>query len=517
MSRLFYAWEFGANLGHIAALLPFGRALRDKGYTLDWAVTQTGPAARLLQREGFGWLQAPVMPEVRREGPPLSYADILLRFGYADAEDLLGLVVAWRELLKLTGTRLVLADHAPTAVLAAQTLDIPVMLFSNGFTVPPRMRPLPNMRPWNDVPVETLLALEDVALASVNKVLTGFGKSRLDALWQIFAVAEETMITYPELDHYDNRGPARYWGSLPNASIGIAPPGLPSAGGASLPIASQNTHCEAMVAALHAAGQPTVIYLPGASDAFKSKWQAPHLIFSPQPADLGLVAQDVNMAVTYSSLATTTAFLFAGKPLLLLPSHLEQFLLAKRVTELGAGVLVNPEQADVDLLAALRSVLTTPALTENAQAFAAKYAAFSAGAGTWQSGAPRRGIVSSHPFRESKQGNASMISRLTGMLLEKNPPLVTIDVQGIGYEVGVPMSTFYNLPATGERTSLYTHFVVREDGQYLYGFLTDAEREAFGQSLRFPGLALVLRWPYFRGFPLGNCPRLSPCRRPAGW
>jgi UDP:flavonoid glycosyltransferase YjiC (YdhE family) len=377
MSRLFYAWEFGANLGHIAAFLPFGRALRDKGYTLDWAVTQTGPAARLLQREGFGWLQAPVMPEVRREGPPLSYADILLRFGYADAEDLLGLVVAWRELLKLTGTRLVLADHAPTAVLAAQTLDIPVMLFSNGFTVPPRMRPLPNMRPWNDVPVETLLALEDVALASVNKVLTGFGKSRLDALWQIFAVAEETMITYPELDHYDNRGPARYWGSLPNASIGIAPP-WPAVSGRRIfaYLRPETPHCEAMVAALHAAGQPTVIYLPGASDAFKSKWQAPHLIFSPQPADLGLVAQDVDMAVTYSSLATTTAFLFAGKPLLLLPSHLEQFLLAKRVTELGAGVLVNPEQADVDLLAALRSVLSTPALTENAQAFAAKYAAF---------------------------------------------------------------------------------------------------------------------------------------------
>ncbi len=97
-----------------------------------------------------------------------------------------------------------------------------------------------------------------------------------------------------------------------------------------------------------------------------------------------------------------------------------------------------------------------------------------------------------------------MISRLTGMLLEKNPPLVTIDVQGIGYEVGVPMSTFYNLPATGERTSLYTHFVVREDGQYLYGFLTDAEREAFRQLLKISGVGPRIALAVLSGLSVGE-------------
>ena len=60
-----------------------------------------------------------------------------------------------------------------------------------------------------------------------------------------------------------------------------------------------------------------------------------------------------------------------------------------------------------------------------------------------------------------------MIGRLTGTLLEKNPPQVLVDVHGVGYEVDVPMSTFYNLPATGEKITLLTHFVVREDGQFL--------------------------------------------------
>jgi holliday junction DNA helicase RuvA len=81
-----------------------------------------------------------------------------------------------------------------------------------------------------------------------------------------------------------------------------------------------------------------------------------------------------------------------------------------------------------------------------------------------------------------------MIGRLTGILLEKNPPLITLDVHGVGYEVGVPMSTFYNLPGVGERVSLFTHMVVREDGQFLYGFLTDDERATFRQLLKISGI-----------------------------
>lgn len=81
-----------------------------------------------------------------------------------------------------------------------------------------------------------------------------------------------------------------------------------------------------------------------------------------------------------------------------------------------------------------------------------------------------------------------MIGRLTGILLEKHPPQVLVDVAGVGYEVDVPMSSFYNLPAVGERVSLVTHFVVREDAQQLFGFLTQKEREAFRALIRISGV-----------------------------
>ena len=81
-----------------------------------------------------------------------------------------------------------------------------------------------------------------------------------------------------------------------------------------------------------------------------------------------------------------------------------------------------------------------------------------------------------------------MIGRLNGVLLEKTPPLVLLDVNGVGYECEVPMSTFYNLPATGERAVLLTHFVVREDAQLLYGFGSERERSAFRRLLKVNGV-----------------------------
>jgi len=81
-----------------------------------------------------------------------------------------------------------------------------------------------------------------------------------------------------------------------------------------------------------------------------------------------------------------------------------------------------------------------------------------------------------------------MIGRLTGVIAEKSPPLVLIDVNGVGYEVDVPMSTFYNLPALGERTTLLTHFVVREDAQILFGFGSIEERATFRQLIKISGV-----------------------------
>jgi holliday junction DNA helicase RuvA len=87
------------------------------------------------------------------------------------------------------------------------------------------------------------------------------------------------------------------------------------------------------------------------------------------------------------------------------------------------------------------------------------------------------------PKRKTK-----MIGRITGILLEKNPPQVLVDAAGVGYEIDVPMSTFYGLPKVGDKVALFTHLVTREDAQLLYGFATEGERVTFRTLIKVSGV-----------------------------
>jgi Holliday junction DNA helicase RuvA len=97
-----------------------------------------------------------------------------------------------------------------------------------------------------------------------------------------------------------------------------------------------------------------------------------------------------------------------------------------------------------------------------------------------------------------------VIGRLEGRLLEKNPPQVLVDAGGVGYEVDVPMSTFYNLPDIGANVALFTHLVVREDAHLLFGFATEAERKVFRQLLKVSGVGARTALAVLSGLSVGD-------------
>ena len=100
-----------------------------------------------------------------------------------------------------------------------------------------------------------------------------------------------------------------------------------------------------------------------------------------------------------------------------------------------------------------------------------------------------------------------MIGRISGTLLEKNPPQVLLDAHGVGYEIDVPMSTFYNLPDLGGKVMLFTHLVVREDAHLLFGFATDAERKVFRQLLKVSGVGARTALAVLSGMSVGDLAR----------
>jgi len=97
-----------------------------------------------------------------------------------------------------------------------------------------------------------------------------------------------------------------------------------------------------------------------------------------------------------------------------------------------------------------------------------------------------------------------LIGRLSGKLAAKNPPQVLVDVGGVAYELDVPMSSFYALPATGESVTLFTHLVVREDAHTLYGFVTVEERTAFRQLIRISGIGARTALAVLSGLSVGE-------------
>ena len=108
-----------------------------------------------------------------------------------------------------------------------------------------------------------------------------------------------------------------------------------------------------------------------------------------------------------------------------------------------------------------------------------------------------------------------MIGRLSGLLVAKNPPQVMVDAGGVGYELDVPMSTFYNLPATGEMVVLLTHLVVREDAHILFGFATEEERSAFRKLIRISGVGARTALSVLSGLSVGDLAQAVATQDPA--
>jgi UDP:flavonoid glycosyltransferase YjiC (YdhE family) len=373
-ARFFYAWELGSSLGHFGTFEPVAERLRQHGHEVSFAVRETH-ACRLLLDDRFAWLQAPRVEAIAGAAAPISYADILAGVGYSSPAVLAGLVVAWRTLMQLVRPQLVFADHAPTAILAARTLGIPIMLFGSGFAAPPMRAPFPAMRPWEPVADHVLAVRERAVLGTINTVLAQLRAAPLVRLADLFAVAETALLTLPELDHYAGRGAARYWGLLARRSGPVpAPVAWPAAPGPRVYayIRHAPAVAAAILAAIHASGCAGIVYYPDWNAAIEAP---PGVTIVTAPVDIGQVACEADIGIAHG-ISTLGAFLMAGKPVLSVACHLEQYLVGVRMAQLGAGLAVRADGDTAAIGAALRQLIADPAFTRKARAFAARYAAF---------------------------------------------------------------------------------------------------------------------------------------------
>lgn len=377
MANLLYTWELGGELGHISQALSLALAARARGHELILALRDVSRAESVLEGHGVTYLQAPVwLPHV--EGiprPPVNYTEMLFQIGYLDTNGLLGIIKAWRALYTLTKPALVIADHAPTALLAALSMGIPRTMRSTGFFSPPRTSPFPSMRPWLNIPHQRLADGEHAVLQKINQALSKLGTAPLQRIADLFpAPEEEFMLSFAELDHYSSRENTEYLGTTLSIASGVTPV-WPDGSGKKLfaYLKPHYAHIEKALEQLANSGARVLIYAGALPQATISRYESTRLKFSKAPFDIVTASKQCDAAVCHAGHGTVSAMLLAGKPVLLLPMQLEQFLLGRRVVDLGAGLLIDQNIFDKDSIGKLRQLLENERLYERARAFAEKY------------------------------------------------------------------------------------------------------------------------------------------------
>ncbi len=380
MSRILLAWELGTGFGHLGPFLGLVPKLLERGHELHVAAREIVAADKALKGMPITLHQAPLCLNTYRglQEPPLNYAEILMRFGYLEPAMLQAMLGAWRTLIRTTGADVLVADHAPTALLAARGLGVARAVIGSPFNVPPAANPTPGMRPWLSVPAARLADSDRRVLEVVNSVVPGV--ERLGALHEIFSGSARFFSGVPELDPHGARNAGDYLG-LQSQSTGSDLPKWPTEGEARVfaYLHADYRHLERALQALATSKARVLVHVLGGNAALEQRFRGASLNFAPQLLDFSRVVAECALCVCHGNVGTTLGMLQGGRPVLVLPKHLEHFLLGRAVERSGAGRVIDPDEAEPDIAAALQRMLADPAYAQQARTLAGRYSGESVG------------------------------------------------------------------------------------------------------------------------------------------
>lgn len=376
--RILVAWELGGGWGHIARVAPLARGLLERGHEVLLAAPDS---ARLVARiPGAAALPLPAVarPPTPLVAPTATFADILANAGWHSDDELRRLTAAWLDLYDRVAPDLLLIDYGPTALLAAQARPLRRVLLADGFTAPPDVTPLPNLlpdAPPGAPPPADSAAREEALRARADAWLVDHGAPSLERLAALFTRVDLRLLaTWPELDHNGARRGAEYRGVW-NERFGGAPEWPQGEGPRVVAYLKEFPALDALLHLLRRSGLPVLACLSQSDAARRAAHAAPNLHLTDAPFDLERAGADADLAILNGGHGATATLLRTGTPILQIPLRLEQFLVARRVVEMGAGQVAAHNAPD-QLARGLQRLLTELEYTRAAAAFAARHAAY---------------------------------------------------------------------------------------------------------------------------------------------
>jgi UDP-N-acetylglucosamine:LPS N-acetylglucosamine transferase len=379
MGKVAFCWELGGGLGHITGFLPMAKRLQKKGHEVVFIVKNLLSTEQLIGQYGVKVFQAPVWhPKLRNLPVPMNYAEILFRFGYLNEARLFDMVKGWKNLFEIISPDLVIFDHSPTANVASRGISVKRALFGTGFCSPPKVKLMPSIRPWAKPPLQRLRKTENMALRSINTVLGRLGVPGLKKLSDLFDCDEDFLATFPELDHYQGRGPVRYWGARMSMDVGETPVWPQTKAGPKIFAYLKGGVKGSLqfLQVLKNINASVLVYATGFAPAKLKEFQTERLVFSPKMLDLKKVCRECDLVICHAGHATVARALLEGVPVMLLPTQAEQFILSTNMVRFGAATMVNQFARQPNYAGAIQKALMVKSIGQKAQEFAARHADF---------------------------------------------------------------------------------------------------------------------------------------------
>jgi UDP:flavonoid glycosyltransferase YjiC (YdhE family) len=375
--RILVSWELGGGLGHVTRLAPIAKRLLHDGHQIVAAVRDPMLCYPHFQNAEIIVIAAPceqvIKPVVLT---PLTHADTLANCGFAETSRLEALVNGWLSLFNAYHVEAIVADHSPTALLAAAIADLPAIAIGTGFEVPPNVTPFPNLRRRIDVGPRQIEQDEIRILDRVNRVAKRQGGGSIASLATLYHRTPPVLLTYPELDPYGARADESYFGAL-TPNWGESPTWPSGEGPRVFAYLINHSFSATVLQAIAELTSPVIAVLDQNLAKATIEVRNPHVRIERRLMNAKLVAADSDLSICFGQHGSIVAALRGGKPLLMAPWYLEQLLHSERVASIGAGVVCSlhkPGDFATTLHNAIASLGSAEAtLAKNAAKFAADY------------------------------------------------------------------------------------------------------------------------------------------------
>lgn len=296
--------------------------------------------------------------------------------GWGNQTTLRGLTEGWITLYRLFRPDVVVADYSPTATLAAHIAKLPYVLIGNGFELPPATAPLPPFPGFSWATAAQAAASETVVLEHAHAVAHGFRRTGPASLSELLDPVHALLATFPGCDHYGARAEAQYIGPL-LGHLNAPRIAWPEGPGPRIfaCLRPDTNHVQAILGGLAACEARVICVAPGFSSQQLDPFRQASVCFSAEPVDLPPLL-DADLCVTYGAEATLMTFLLAGVPQLISPWHVETFMAARKIEQLGAGVVLRGTPSAPAITSVLNRLTTYSPSTPRAQAFKQRHAGF---------------------------------------------------------------------------------------------------------------------------------------------